>query len=1219
MSTRIDQANPAAIHPRTQTASPAVGVFGDHTITLAGQSPVRLDRIKGRSVPFQGFRTATQITKADRGIDENANKVMTALKRSDGTFHPRRLLDGLKTMQIHLERAYRLRKPGDRTDMDSFLMSRLSGLVAKRSNAAVAGMFQTMQSPEMALLREALEWEVRNNPGNRDAKAALANLFVLEAVVLKEASERIITAMDLVDDETGKDMGVESGHRPHVRETENSHRRDISPRAMKVLIETSAQAAAQGEKVHTAATADRLRDRNLQGMDPRMIGDVLRRSELTMNVDDDVLFGENGILTRGDQPKPNIYHLGRDAAALMRGADYIPFRDGVERNAFPEFSGSRTLANERPTYAALNVNRQIQGAASMYGKCVFVMRPQVAQRATYTVDDTFKIVPLRITPERIAILMEMLDNETPEGFTARSPGELSDPNSPYRMRVRKELDNFADGAEFDLKDIGALDDASSDVAVPRDFLVRAFGDSAAIRRRTATYDTLENLLPQMGDVDAAGLAAAARNRDKNPGIQGHYIEAQIQGAFIPSRDIAEIRINVDYFDNLSSPQKRAEHLAALRDFAVANGVRVSIFAFGDAIRPEKAAEFERLGFSVITSEVTERNVADARTAGAEAEAAAAARPSHRDIARDAQRMLDDPEEFQARLLSLAGNMPGFDALGDNPGPLLAGAALDGVKTQFMANIQEGLRNAVREDAGIPDRDAFIAGCLARAAGRQLGAKVKLLGEFGVLPFASDEQRALFRNWVISARALREPSEMAMLHAQAVAQAAMLKGVADAAAAGAGVKSAVEAFAERLREIDDAVTKWVHDAKPGEFGPDDTLTEINRCSFLGAALLAAGDPEAARRALDMLEGPEMRSVRTFCNGLHSTDASLHSPGSGLAPTFGDFLDFSAQALGDRLGAPTGGRPTTRLGLEHVPPRLRELLAGPFPDLVAELDAVHPYQAPRAYGAFPAAANPGSLPDTHEARRQFMVDMLGAYRAHEESFDGQVAVHGMGHASRVFIYSAVLANIMEEFGVDADRTALLCGAAGHDAGREGNGDDVWERQSADAVIGAMRAAYGEGNLGSAYEGGMMAMITDQGNRGETFETMLHKAADSLDIGRTKDFDPSKWPFLREPIVAPGGIVVGANERLRERLVAEVTKFQLLTNPLSAHRGRIHELMLGMMNSPDPEAVNAEIAAERAKVAAELADLRKMTNEEYFAHFEDVIRDPANGLTLLNQYYR
>ena len=1217
MSARVDQARQAAIPAQTQATSPAVGTFGDHTVTLAGRTPVRLDRIKGRSVPFQGFRTATKISRADQGIRENADSVMTSLARPDGKFHARSLLNGLKTMQTHLERAHQLQKPGERVDMDALLTTHLSEAVRAKTNTAITAMYQTLQSPEMALLKEALEAEVRSNPGNRDAKAILSNLFVLEAVVLKEVSERIVTTMDLGDTES-VDAERRAGHRERLVEDDNSHASDISPRAMKVLVEGSAQAATQGERIHSPATADRMRDHNIQRIDPRMIGDVLRQSELTMNVDADFLFGEDGMLTRGDQPRRNIYHLGRETATAMRGADYIPFRDAVERNAFPEFNASPTLANERPTYAALNVDRRVAGAASQYGSCVFVLRPQVAQRATYTVDDTFKVIPLRITRQGIDTLRNLLNTETPEGFTACPLDALKNPDSEYRRRIEAELAKFADGAEIDLKDIGALDNHGSGAAVPRDFLVRAFGDPEAIRRNTATYDTLENLLPQMSDVDAAGLAAAARNRGRTPGFQGHYIEAQVQGAFIPSRDIAEIRLNYDHFSFLS-PNEREEHLDALHNFAVANGIKVSIFGFGDTIPAEQVARFNELGFSAIQTEVVEQIRDDADQAGADATAAATARPSHQAIGQDARNLAENAEAFQARLLSLAGTLPGFAEIGDNPGPLLAGAALDRVKAEFLNAVQSGLNEAVRNDADIPGgADAFLADCLSRAASRMLGAKIALLGELQSLPFDSPEQRAAFRDWVISAGALRDPAEMRMLHTQAMTQAARLEHIAETAGAGGdALRTAVTLFGQGLRTVEGGMNEWLQTARPDEFGPDDQLTELNRTAFLAATLLATRNPEAARRVLEVLESPEGRSVRTFFNKLHNNQ-TLHSPDMAYAPRLGDFLDFSAQALGRQLEVPTGGSPDSRLGLENVPPRLRELVADPFPNLAAELDAVHPYQAPRTYAAFPAAVAPNALPATHAERRQFMVNMLDAYRRHEETFDSQTAVHGMGHASRTFIFATVLANIMEASGVSVDRTALLCGTAGHDAGRQGNGNDIWEEESAGAIVSAMRSAYGADSLGDAYEAGITAMITDRGNQGETLETMLHKAADSLDIGRTKDFDPNLWPFLREPIAAPGGVVVGADENLRRRLVAEVATFQRLTNPYSRHMERIQELTIGMISSDDPEAVQARIAEEREAVVRELAEMRQMSNEEYFAHFENIIRDPANGLTLLAQYY-
>lgn len=52
----------------------------------------------------------------------------------------------------------------------------------------------------------------------------------------------------------------------------------------------------------------------------------------------------------------------------MKGAGYIQKRDNVERGLFPELSEDRpAVANERPTYAALNLLRQATGAAPTYG------------------------------------------------------------------------------------------------------------------------------------------------------------------------------------------------------------------------------------------------------------------------------------------------------------------------------------------------------------------------------------------------------------------------------------------------------------------------------------------------------------------------------------------------------------------------------------------------------------------------------------------------------------------------------------------------------------------------------------------------------------------------------------------------------------------------------------------------------------------------------------
>lgn len=66
----------------------------------------------------------------------------------------------------------------------------------------------------------------------------------------------------------------------------------------------------------------------------------------------------------------------------MKGAGYIQKRDNVERGLFPELSEDRpAVANERPTYAALNLLRQRTGAAPTYGTVALHLKPEVARRA----------------------------------------------------------------------------------------------------------------------------------------------------------------------------------------------------------------------------------------------------------------------------------------------------------------------------------------------------------------------------------------------------------------------------------------------------------------------------------------------------------------------------------------------------------------------------------------------------------------------------------------------------------------------------------------------------------------------------------------------------------------------------------------------------------------------------------------------------------------------
>lgn len=77
-----------------------------------------------------------------------------------------------------------------------------------------------------------------------------------------------------------------------------------------------------------------------------------------------------------------------------------------------------------------------------------------------------------------------------------------------------------------------------------------------------------------------------------------------------------------------------------------------------------------------------------------------------------------------------------------------------------------------------------------------------------------------------------------------------------------------------------------------------------------------------------------------------------------------------------------------------------------------------------------------------------DIFKFYEAHESGFD-QYRIHGRMHVARAVIFSEVMSRYFQSKGesIDFDYVRRMTGL--HDAGREGNGLDRWENQSADLL--------------------------------------------------------------------------------------------------------------------------------------------------------------------------
>ena len=143
----------------------------------------------------------------------------------------------------------------------------------------------------------------------------------------------------------------------------------------------------------------------------------------------------------------------------------------------------------------------------------------------------------------------------------------------------------------------------------------------------------------------------------------------------------------------------------------------------------------------------------------------------------------------------------------------------------------------------------------------------------------------------------------------------------------------------------------------------------------------------------------------------------------------------------------------------------------------------------------------------------------------------------------------------------------------------------------------------------------------HKSKTLESTLLNAADSLDIGRTAAFDPSRFAFLR----GENGERIGtAAKRIRSQLAREADLLQRLTNPYCALRNAHEKLFMQRVeaaNSGNMELANL-YGRQREDLEADIAEVfRKdweMSSEDYMSRFEGTIRQNPQLFPLLSKYY-
>ena len=1203
----------------------SVGVFGSHYVQIGKGNPIRLDVIKSAAVPSAGFKTATKVARGFAGVHQTAVDALKTLS-SPKTLDAGALLGTLKAQQTHLERLERLERLDAAQKQDSEGLWMFTKAVESLSNEELSRIFQKFNTPEMDLLQTALLREGQTNKQAGDARMAAARLFNLQALVLKEIGNRaaVSTLNDLraanpQDESLGEDkiatpqkLSDEYGA-TSANVARAEHENDITAANMAILAEVSSTNANTRERTAEAENA-RLAARGLDGVHLKEMGDVLRSAELTINIPIDILVGDTSVIADPTKPLANIWHLN-DQGLVPKGEGYLEKRDSVEKVLFPEMAGHDIKADERPVYGALNVQHGYGGGSPVYGNAVIVLKPEVAKRATYTLMDTFLSTAMTVNKERRDNVFALLDGA--KGIPDELKTLLKDPES----QERKDLDAWFDRLErVNAKIIGdGLGPGHIPGSIKRvlgrsdtnkmadgekyflSLLYDCFGDKEAMRSKMVTHDNMEALLPQLGDVSGNALAQAAMKKrsGQTPSFTFNgpeYIEAQIQGQIMPLRDIAEIRVDFGFSPD---PAKNAASIAKLKDFERRTGIKVVVREEMDMGSLDHVAtlQSEQASFGA-------RHIDKAKLDSLVAKVI-------EDPARAVREYLDDPNSNRARF----DLPPGVKAE-------LKGEALEkGVKV-FLEKVQR------LSAGGTTSAESIVQCALADALVTPTSRLQEGLSALRELHFDNAAQLNAFVDLLSGTPDIASPREVRLLHRHVGAHAAFLKDAATAQPP-LDAQQLLSRLAALAKDADEEFRAMAESSGKKIAGETMTL-HMQRISKLAVEMLKKAEPPVAPAALSAalasIDSPEMRALCGQLDAISSWGGKEQVQGAGSVSAILRMLRADTQNIALAAGCAVPSAPRAFAGdLTLVQSRVRDVLRLASPDFHAAFEARFP-----GYPRFPAPARPDLMPQNAAERRGFLLGVLEPYRQKEISGKERgISVHGRGHIIRAYMFANTMCNILRAQGVSVDKNAVLCGIAGHDLGRAGLGEDIWEKESANATVAALKGARGAEAMGDVYEKELAGCINKQqieqpGGRkvtvsgSATLEGQLLNAADCLDIGRTKEFDDSYFDFLR----GPNGELTEDAVRIRDGLKKEADLLQRLTNPLCANRQKMQSLELQMIEvdeaGGDISGIQAAKDELREKVGATfIYEAQNISNEDYLLKFENVVKKNPQLFPLLSQY--
>lgn len=191
----------------------------------------------------------------------------------------------------------------------------------------------------------------------------------------------------------------------------------------------------------------------------------------------------------------------------------------------------------------------------------------------------------------------------------------------------------------------------------------------------------------------------------------------------------------------------------------------------------------------------------------------------------------------------------------------------------------------------------------------------------------------------------------------------------------------------------------------------------------------------------------------------------------------------------------------------------------------------------------------------------------YEKHERTFD-KGSIHGRMHAGRAVVFCEIMGRYLHLQGNSIDFALARRTTGLHDAGRENNGEDIWEKQSAQLLFEHLKLHGMEEK--DALEKSKVIIKKEASKI--TLESVIFQSADCIDIMRSctgrggrLGFNKNFLSFLIES--SPDS----EDDKFRNALIEEaadfiyVTEYEKRSSKFKSSKGFMAELLKVIQNEP------------------------------------------------------